>query len=60
MCVDGCENRMEYFYSLPEAIGWIGEMAGCSVEENEVEALNELLQEQNEDAYCYLNEIQIV
>ena len=60
MCVDGCENRMEYFYSLTEAPGWIGEMAGCSVEENEVEALNELLQEQDEDAYCYLNEIQIV
>lgn len=51
---------MEYFYSQPEALGWISEMAGCSVEENEVEALNELLQEQNEDAYCYLNEIRIV
>lgn len=60
MCADGCENRTEYFCSLPEALGWIGEMAGCSVEGNGVEALNELLQEQNEDAYCYLNEIRIV
>ncbi len=28
--------------------------------EKEVEALDERLQEQNEDAYCYLNEIEIV
>ncbi len=51
----------EYFSTLPEVYEWIEELAGQPIKSQEdVDRLVEQWQTENEDAYCYINEYEIV
>jgi hypothetical protein len=54
------EYITEYFRTLTEALEWISEQTGRKViSEEEVTKLDEELTAQDEDAYCYINEVQV-
>jgi hypothetical protein len=51
----------EYFEDLESALEWIENQTGNNVKnEEDVEALNDKLAAENENAFCYLHEIEII
>jgi hypothetical protein len=61
LCSPDEEYMTEYFRTLTEALEWISEQTGRKVtSEEEVTKLDEELTAQDEDAYCYINEVQVV
>lgn len=61
LCTPNEDYGQEYFADLPSALHWIGEFGNCEVGSEEVvKRLDELWNDRNENAYCYLHEITIV
>jgi len=55
------EYLTEYFEDLETALDWINEQTDSNVKsEEDVETLNDKLAAENENAFCYLHEIEII
>jgi hypothetical protein len=55
------DSMTEYFEDLESALEWIEKQTGQKVENaQDVESLNDALADINENAYCYLHEIEII
>jgi hypothetical protein len=61
LCTADEEYLTEYFEDLETALDWINEQTNSNVKsEEDVEMLNDKLAAENENAFCYLHEIEII
>jgi hypothetical protein len=61
LCTADEEYLTEYFEDLETALDWINEQTDSNVKsEEDVETLNDKLAAENENAFCYLHEIEII
>lgn len=61
LCTVKGEYCSEYFQSMAEACSYIRENTGCEVATDaEIEELNDKMNEENEEAYCYLHEFKVI
>lgn len=60
LCTGDGDYRQEYFTTLDDAIAWIGKMSEREFKsEDEVNAYFDEIKNDNDDAYCYIHEIEI-
>jgi hypothetical protein len=61
LCTADEEYLTEYFEDLETALDWINEQTDSNVKtEEDVETLNDKLAAENENAFCYLHEFEII
>ncbi len=60
LCTADGDYQQEYFITLDDAISWIGEMTEQEFKsEDDVTAYFDKIGKDNDDAYCYIHEIEI-